>query len=59
MSRKWVRISSKNATFATILQNDIIIDSAPIVKKFIGKSFRSLLKWYYDRKIEIKIDEIL
>lgn len=38
-------ISGKQATGAIIVENSIIVDGAPIFKKFIGQSFWKLAYW--------------
>jgi len=51
-------ISTKTATYGVITDGNKIIHSAPIARKFIGKTIQDLQQFFLDRRIKYEMREI-
>lgn len=56
-SGMWYRIESKNATFGICVKGGVVVDSAPIGKKSIGRSWEQVQQ-YYKNVWKAKIEKL-
>lgn len=55
---KWFSISTPNFTCAIAVENDIIVRSAPILKRFISQNTSNLFNWLDSKFEDYKVEAL-
>jgi len=47
--KTWIRVETRGATFAVVVENSKIVEAAPIARRFVGSDFRNFVRFYKNR----------